>query len=96
MRYLTDRKRAEGRGASGRGTEHHWYMQATAVVLAFMVPWFMYFFGVALGFDFVPCLHDPAIALSPGGDGLEPYRVIAAQAPAFLAKDGRVIVEKLD
>ena len=38
-------------------------------------------------------LHDPAIALSPGGDGLEPYRVIAAQAPAFLAKDGRVILE---
>ena len=49
MRYLTDRKRAEGRGASGRGTEHHWYMQASAVVLAFMVPWFMYFFGTAIG-----------------------------------------------
>lgn len=38
-------------------------------------------------------LHDPAIALSPGGDGLEPYRVIAAQAPAHLTPEGRVIVE---
>jgi release factor glutamine methyltransferase len=38
-------------------------------------------------------LHDPAIALSPGGDGLEPYRVIAAQAPAYLSPAGRVIVE---
>jgi release factor glutamine methyltransferase len=38
-------------------------------------------------------LHDPAIALSPGGDGLEPYRIIARQAPLHLAKEGRVIVE---
>lgn len=38
-------------------------------------------------------LHDPAIALSPGGDGLAPYRSIAAQAPAHLAAGGRVIVE---
>jgi len=38
-------------------------------------------------------LHDPAIALSPGGDGLDPYRVIAAQAPAYLTPAGRVIVE---
>jgi release factor glutamine methyltransferase len=38
-------------------------------------------------------LHDPAIALSPGGDGLAPYRVIAAQAGAHLTPQGRVIVE---
>lgn len=38
-------------------------------------------------------LHDPAIALSPGDDGLAPYRIIAAQAPAFLTPNGRVIVE---
>ena len=38
-------------------------------------------------------LHDPAIALSPGGDGLAPYRVIAAQAGAHLTPGGRVIVE---
>ncbi|HEX9856875.1 MAG TPA: succinate dehydrogenase, hydrophobic membrane anchor protein [Paracoccaceae bacterium] len=49
MRYLTDRKRAEGKGASHTGTEHHWYMQASAVGLAFMVPTFLYIFGRALG-----------------------------------------------
>lgn len=49
MRYLTDRKRAEGKGASHSGTEHHWYMQASAVGLAFMVPTFLYIFGRALG-----------------------------------------------
>lgn len=36
---------------------------------------------------------DPEIALTPGGDGLHPYRVIAAQAPAFLNPGGRVAVE---
>ena len=38
-------------------------------------------------------LFDPHIALTPGGDGLLPYRVIAEQAPAFLSKEGRVLVE---
>jgi release factor glutamine methyltransferase len=38
-------------------------------------------------------LHDPAIALSPGVDGLAPYRIIAEQAPAYLAPHGRVMVE---
>jgi release factor glutamine methyltransferase len=38
-------------------------------------------------------LHDPAIALSPGGDGLEPYRIMAAQAAPFLLPGGRIIVE---
>lgn len=38
-------------------------------------------------------LHDPAMALSPGGDGLAPYRIIAAQAAAHLLPDGRVMVE---
>jgi succinate dehydrogenase / fumarate reductase membrane anchor subunit len=49
MRYLTDRKRAEGRGASGRGTDHHWYMTVSAVTLAFLVPTFIVVFGRALG-----------------------------------------------
>lgn len=48
MRYLTDRKRAEGKGASRTGTEHHWYMQASAVGLAFLVPVFVYCIGHAL------------------------------------------------
>ena len=49
MRYLTARKRAEGKGASHTGTEHHWHMTVTAVALAFMVPTWIYIFGSALG-----------------------------------------------
>ncbi len=51
MRYLTARKRAEGKGASGTGTEHHWSMTVSAVALAFMVPTWIYIFGHALGKD---------------------------------------------
>lgn len=36
---------------------------------------------------------DPIIALTPGGDGLNPYRIIAAHAPAYLNRGGRVAVE---
>jgi succinate dehydrogenase / fumarate reductase membrane anchor subunit len=49
MRYLTDRKRAVGKGAAGTGTEHHWFMTVTAVGLAFLVPTFLFVFGRALG-----------------------------------------------
>lgn len=49
MRYLTARKRAEGKGASGTGTEHAWHMKVSAVGLAFVVPVFLYIFGHALG-----------------------------------------------
>lgn len=49
MRYLTARKRAEGKGAAGTGTEHHWYMTVSAVGLALIVPLFLYIFGSALG-----------------------------------------------
>lgn len=49
MRYLTARKRAEGKGASGTGTEHHWYMQVSAVGLAFLIPTFLYIVGNAIG-----------------------------------------------
>jgi succinate dehydrogenase / fumarate reductase, membrane anchor subunit len=49
MRYLTARKRAEGRGASGTGAEHHWAMTVTSVALAFLVPVWLYIFGSALG-----------------------------------------------
>ena len=37
--------------------------------------------------------HDPARALDGGPDGLEPYRVIAAQAKAYLETGGMVAVE---
>jgi succinate dehydrogenase / fumarate reductase membrane anchor subunit len=49
MRYLTDRKRAMGKGSAHSGTEHHWYMTVSAVALAFMVPTWIYIFGSALG-----------------------------------------------
>ena len=51
MRYLTARKRAEGKGASGTGTSDHWSMTLSAVALAFMVPTWIYIFGQALGKD---------------------------------------------
>ncbi len=49
MRFLTDRKRAVGRGAAGSGAEHHWYMIVSAVGLAVIVPIFIYIFGSTLG-----------------------------------------------
>ncbi|WP_375689082.1 succinate dehydrogenase, hydrophobic membrane anchor protein [Pseudooceanicola sp. LIPI14-2-Ac024] len=52
MRYLTDRKRAEGRGASGTGTEHHIFMQVSAVALAIIIPFFVYIVGSAIGSDY--------------------------------------------
>ncbi|MBR9766034.1 MAG: peptide chain release factor N(5)-glutamine methyltransferase [Rhodobacteraceae bacterium] len=38
-------------------------------------------------------LREPALALSPGGDGLDSYRVIAAGAGAHLLPGGRLAVE---
>jgi succinate dehydrogenase / fumarate reductase, membrane anchor subunit len=49
MRYLTDRKRAIGKGAAHSGTEHHWFMQVTSVGLALMLPVWIWIFGRALG-----------------------------------------------
>lgn len=37
--------------------------------------------------------HDPHLALTPGGDGLAPYRVIAQQGRAHLTPAGRALVE---
>ncbi|MEL7213334.1 MAG: peptide chain release factor N(5)-glutamine methyltransferase [Pseudomonadota bacterium] len=38
-------------------------------------------------------LYDPEIALTPGGDGLDAYRMITAEAADYLAPDGRLMVE---
>jgi succinate dehydrogenase / fumarate reductase, membrane anchor subunit len=51
MRYLTARKRAEGRGAAHTGTGHHWSMTVSSVALAFLVPTWVYIFGTTLGKD---------------------------------------------
>jgi len=37
--------------------------------------------------------HEPHLALTPGGDGLDAYRAIATQAPAHLLPGGRLVVE---
>ena len=37
--------------------------------------------------------HDPRAALDGGADGLDPYRIIAARAGAFLAEGGVIAVE---
>jgi len=69
MRYLTDRKRAEGRGSARSGTEVHWYMQASAVGLAFLVPAFVIAFGRALGRDHAGVLAtfaNPFVAILAG------------------------------
>jgi succinate dehydrogenase / fumarate reductase membrane anchor subunit len=49
MRYLTDRKRAMGKGAGHSGTEHHWSMQVSAVALMVLLPIWVFIFGRALG-----------------------------------------------
>lgn len=49
MRYLTDRKRAEGLGSARSGTMHHWIMQVSAVGLAVLIPLFVFTFGGILG-----------------------------------------------
>ncbi len=45
--------------------------------------------------DLMPEVRDwePHLALSPGGDGLDAYRNIAAEAPARLRPGGRIMVE---
>jgi len=37
--------------------------------------------------------YDPMVALTPGGDGLAAYRIIAGQSQNYLNENGRVIVE---
>jgi succinate dehydrogenase / fumarate reductase membrane anchor subunit len=49
MRYLTDRKRAVGRGSARSGTEHMWFMHVSSVALAILIPFWVYVFGSALG-----------------------------------------------
>ena len=38
-------------------------------------------------------LHEPHLALTPGGDGLDAYRTIARDASAYLTSGGRLLVE---
>ena len=49
MRYLTDRKRAQGLGSAKSGTAHHWAMTMSSAALLILVPLFVFTFGAALG-----------------------------------------------
>lgn len=49
MRYLTDRKRAEGMGSAKSGTEHHWSMTLSSGALLLLIPLFVFTFGPMLG-----------------------------------------------
>lgn len=49
MRYLTDRKRATGMGASKTGTEHHWSMQVSSIALIILLPFFLFTTGWIIG-----------------------------------------------
>ncbi|MEM7303877.1 MAG: succinate dehydrogenase, hydrophobic membrane anchor protein [Pseudomonadota bacterium] len=49
MRYLTDRKRAQGMGAGGSGTLQHWRMMVRSMVMVVLAPLFIFTFGLGLG-----------------------------------------------
>lgn len=49
MRYLTDRKRAQGLGASRSGAHHHWQEIVSSVLLVVLVPAFVVVFAIGLG-----------------------------------------------
>ena len=51
MRYLTDRKRAEGLGSAKSGVHHHWSMIVSSVALLMLIPLFVFTFGPILGSD---------------------------------------------
>lgn len=49
MRYLTDRKRAQGLGAGKTGTRTHWNTMVRAMMLTVLVPVFIITLGVGIG-----------------------------------------------
>ena len=66
MRYLTARKRAEGKGAAHSGPEHHWYMIVSSAALALLIPIFLYSFGRTLGGSYdevIARLSHPGLAI---------------------------------
>lgn len=52
MKYLTDRKRAQGLGSGREGTHHHWQMMMSSMALVVVVPVFVITFGLGLGQDY--------------------------------------------
>ena len=56
MSYLTDRKRAVGKGSSQSGTEHFWGQAISAVGLLILMPMFALTFGHALGMPYAEAI----------------------------------------
>jgi succinate dehydrogenase / fumarate reductase membrane anchor subunit len=52
MRYLTDRKRANGMGSAKSGTAHFWAMKVSSVALLILIPLFTFTFGAIVGEDY--------------------------------------------
>lgn len=51
MRFITDRKRAQGLGSARAGTHHHWRMMISSAAMVVLVPVFVLTFGMGLGGD---------------------------------------------
>lgn len=49
MRFLTDRKRAQGLGAGKSGTQTHWNTMVRAMALTVLVPVFIFTFAQTFG-----------------------------------------------
>ena len=56
MRYITDRKRAQGLGSGRSGTHHHWQMLVSSICLVILVPLFVFTFGSGLGRSYADVL----------------------------------------
>ena len=52
MAFMTDRKRAAGLGSAKTGTEHHWHMTVSSLILLPLVPLFLIALGPIIGADF--------------------------------------------
>ncbi len=69
MRYLTDRKRAEGFGSSRGGTDHHWRMIVSSILLVPLIPLFIFLAGSLIGGSYesvAECLSSPMAAIALG------------------------------
>ena len=47
--YVTDRKRATGLGSGRAGTQHHWQMMVSSMLLGIVIPAFLITFALGLG-----------------------------------------------
>ena len=49
MRFLTDRKRAAGLGSGRHGTDHHWQMMVSSILMVALIPLFVITFAIGYG-----------------------------------------------